>query len=179
MFNDFIDLLGAMNIGWTPDLVNSVGEKCVKVIVSALWYTDPCRKQFIKRSIHLPTALDQFQGYNDWKAKKQKKPQLSFDGLNLHLDHLSQLINQLWLLNPRFKELYDIVSQLADGFNKYRTYLKQQNNSVKVAHSSLTPIRTISESIELVRVPVVNKCDSCYSAVQASLEKHPMNSPIF
>ena len=131
MFNDFIDLLGAMNIGWTPDLVSSVGEKCVKVIVSALWYIDTCRKQFVERSIHLPTVLDRFQGYIDWKAKKQKKPQLSFDGFNLHLDHLSQLINQPWLLNLHFKE---IVSQLVDGFNKYRTYLNQQNNSVKVAY---------------------------------------------
>ena len=73
MFNDFIDLLGAMNIGWTPDLVGSVGEKYVKVIVSALWYIDPCRKQFVECSIHLPTVLNQFQGYNDWKAKKTKK----------------------------------------------------------------------------------------------------------
>ena len=71
MFNDFIDLLGAMNIGWSPDLVGTAGEKCVKIIVSALWYIDPCRKQFIERGIHLPSVLDQFQGYNDWKAKKQ------------------------------------------------------------------------------------------------------------
>ena len=42
MFNDVVDMLGAMNIGWTPDLVGSVGENCVKVIVSALWYIDPC-----------------------------------------------------------------------------------------------------------------------------------------
>ena len=89
MFNDFIDLLGAMNIGWTPDIVSSVGEKCVKVIVSALWYIDPCRKQFIERGIHLPVVLDQFQGYTDWKDKEQKKSQLPFDGLNLHLDHVT------------------------------------------------------------------------------------------
>ena len=81
MFNDFIDLLGAMNIGWTPDIVSSVGEKCVKVIVSALWYIDPCRKQFIERSIHLPVVLDQFQGYNDWKDKEQKNPSFLLMGL--------------------------------------------------------------------------------------------------
>ena len=103
MFNDFIDLLGAMNIGWSPDLVGTAGEKCVKVVVSALWYIDPCRKQFVERGIHLPSVLDQFQGYNDWKTKKQKKPQLSFDSLNLHLDHLTQLLNQPWLFKPPFQ----------------------------------------------------------------------------
>ena len=93
---------------------------------------------------------------------------------------MSQFLNQPWLLNPHFKELYDIVSQLADGLNKYRTYLKQQNDSAKVSHSSLTPTRTISESIELVCVPVVDKCDSCYSVVvQISLEKYTMYSPMF
>ena len=72
MFNDFIDLLGAMNISWTPDVVGTAGEKCVKIMVSALWYIDPCRKQFVERGIHLPSVLDQFQGYNDWKTKKKK-----------------------------------------------------------------------------------------------------------
>ena len=67
---NFIDLLGVMNIGWTPDLVGTAGEKCVKIIVSAMWYIDPCRKQFVERGIHLPSVLDQFQGYNDWKTKK-------------------------------------------------------------------------------------------------------------
>ena len=47
MYNDFIDLLGAMNIGWTPDLVSSVGEKCIKVAVSALWYIDLCMSETI------------------------------------------------------------------------------------------------------------------------------------
>ena len=38
MFNDLSDLLGAMNIGWTPDLVGTAGEKvcqnyCVSIVV--------------------------------------------------------------------------------------------------------------------------------------------------
>ena len=73
MFNDFIDLFGAMNIGWTPDLVGTAGEKCVKIIVSTMWYIDPCQKQFVERGIHLPSVLDQFLGYDDWKKKKKKK----------------------------------------------------------------------------------------------------------
>ena len=107
MFNDFIDLFGAMNIGWTPDLVGTAGEKCVKIIVSTLWYIDPCWKQFVECGIHLPSVLDQFLGYNDWKTKK--KPQLSFDSLNLHLDHLTQLFNQPWLFKPHFKELHGMI----------------------------------------------------------------------
>ena len=144
MFNDFIDLLGAMNISWTPDVVGTAGEKYVKIIVSACWYIDPCRKQLVERGIHLPSVLDQFQGYNDWKTKK-KKPQLSFDSLNLHLDHLTQLLHQPWLFKPHFKELHGMISCLPEGLDKYRVCLKHQTDSMKVAHSSLTPARTISE----------------------------------
>lgn len=47
MFNDVVDLLGAMNIGWTPDVVGSVGENCIKVLVSSLWYIDRSMSQTI------------------------------------------------------------------------------------------------------------------------------------
>ena len=179
MFNDVVDMLGAMNIGWTPDLVGSVGENCVKVIVSALWYIDPCRKQFVERCIHLPSVLDPFEGYNDWKAKKEKKPQLSYDGLTLHLEQLTRLLNQPWLFKPSFKQLHDIINTLAECFDKYRLYLKQQSDAWKINQSLLTPARTISESIELTCVPVVKQCDSRYSIVQAALEEKAMYCPVF
>ena len=63
LFNDVVvDMLAAMNIAWTPDLVSSVGENCIKVLVSSLWYIDPCHKQFVERSIHLLSVLDQLGG---------------------------------------------------------------------------------------------------------------------
>ena len=146
--------------------------------MSSLWYIDPCRKQFAKRSIHLPPVLDPFEGYNNWKAKKEK-PQLSYDELSLHLDHLTRLLNQPWLFKPSFKQLHDIITAFAKGFDKYRVYLKQQNDAWKLNQSSLTPARTISESIELTCVPLVKQCDPRYTGVQASLEEKAMYRPIF
>ena len=40
-----------MNIGWTRDVVSTIGERCVKVITGCLWYVDSCHKQFQDRSI--------------------------------------------------------------------------------------------------------------------------------
>ena len=77
-------------------------------------------------------------------------------------------------LQPSFKQLHAIISALTKGFNKYRVYLKQQNDGWKLNQSSLTPARTISESIELTCVSVVKQCDSRHTAVQASLEKKAM-----
>ncbi len=159
-------------MGWTPDLVSTVGENCVKVLVSALWYIDLCRKQFVEHNIHFPPVLEPFEGYNDWRAKKEK-PQLSYDGLTLHLDHLTRL------LKPSFKQLHEILSALAMCFNKYRLYLKQRNAGCKLNQALLTPARTISESIELLCVPVVSQCDSRYATVQARLEEKAMYCAIF
>jgi len=72
MFSNVIDLLGVMNIGWTPDVVGSGGENCINVLVSSLWYIDPCHKQFVERSIHLPPVLDPFEVYNDEGKKGEE-----------------------------------------------------------------------------------------------------------
>ena len=58
--NDLFGMLAAMNVGWSPHLVTTVGERCVKVLTSALWYIDPCHKQFHDRSISLPPIVDRF-----------------------------------------------------------------------------------------------------------------------
>lgn len=164
--NTLIELLAAMSIGWSPDMVGTVGERCVKFLSASLWYIDPCRHQFHERGIVIPSALDHFEGFNDWKAKKEKKPQLSVEGLNLHLTNLTHLLQQSWLHRSSFKQLHDIIQGLANSFDKYRTYLQQQRDSSVVNRSSLTPCRTISESIELFPVPVVTHCKPEYSRIQ-------------
>ncbi len=41
--NSLIEVLAAMNVGWTRDIVGTAGEKCIKVLSASLWYIDPCR----------------------------------------------------------------------------------------------------------------------------------------
>ena len=100
---------------------------------------------------------------NNWKLKKLKKPQLTYEGLTLHLEKLSSLLQQPWIFapsTPSFKELCLLLNSLADGFGKYSDYLKRQNDAVRMSQMSVTPARTISESLELVHVPIVEKCKS-------------------
>ncbi len=60
---------------------------------------------------------------------------------------------------PLFKELRGIIESLCSGFDKYRTYLKRQGDTItwKLNQGSLTPCRTISESIQLQPVPVTKQ----------------------
>ena len=50
MYNDVLDLLASWNVGWGPDLVQTIGEHCVKTIASVLLYLDPHHPQFKDRS---------------------------------------------------------------------------------------------------------------------------------
>ena len=101
--------------------------------------------------------------------KKIKKPQLSVESLNLHLEQLTSLLNQPWLFSPSFKQLRETIDALADAFNTYRAYLKQQSNAYAINQASLTPARIISESIKLVSVEVVSQCSSQYADIQTAL----------
>ena len=101
------------------------------------------------------------------------------EGLNLHLEQLTSLLNQPWLFSPSFKQLRETIDALAEAFNTYRSYLKQQSNAYSVNQASLTPARTISESIELVPVEVVSQCSSQYADIQTALSTKPMYTPVF
>ena len=36
LYNDVLDLLASWNVGWGPDSVQTIGERCVKTIASVL-----------------------------------------------------------------------------------------------------------------------------------------------
>ena len=66
-------MLQSMNLGWNPDVVSSTGEKFVKTVADTLWILDPHHKQFVDRSCAIPSHFSEFQGFNDWQRKKNKK----------------------------------------------------------------------------------------------------------
>ena len=49
--NDVIDLLSSMNVGWSLDVVDTVGQECIKVIVASLWYLDSHHDRFRDHSL--------------------------------------------------------------------------------------------------------------------------------
>ena len=54
------------------------------------------------RSVNLPIAIAKFEGHNDWKRKKMKKPMLSHDLLKQHETKLTSILSQPWLARELF-----------------------------------------------------------------------------
>ena len=179
MYNDIIDLLASWNIGWSPDTVETVGKKCVKVLCGALWYLDPHHGRFKDRSLPLPACFEKFQGYNDWKRKKEKCPQLSQADLDKHIQALSSLLSQPWSHKLYFKTLQSKLVQLVETMKHYLAYLKRHNEAMKVVHSSRSVARPVEENILLeTRTPVSSVCEP-YQQLQEKLSTFDLYQPLF
>lgn len=179
MYNDIIDLLASWNIGWSPDTVETVGKKCVKVLCGALWYLDPHHSRFRDRSIAIPTSFEKFHGYNDWKKKKEKCPQLSQAELDRHVQAISTLLSQPWSHKPHFKPLQSKLVQLVEALKQYLNYLKKHNEAMKVVHSSSSIMRPVEENILLeTRIPVPSVCEP-YQQLQEKLSTLELYHPLF
>lgn len=152
LYNDLIDYLASLgpDVGWSRDCVETTGKRFVSILRDALWFMDGQHSKFLERGLVLPVHLSQFDGYNDWKAKKLKQPQLSQDKLTYHINTLSDTLLSPWILRQSFKPVFEDVEKLLDCMNKYRTYLRDVSERMNSVHHSSTPARTPSDNMVLL-----------------------------
>ena len=98
IYNKFLHILEDGILGWSPDVVKGTGDKFVKAVSDTLWALDPHHNQFHDRACALPSIFSEFQGFNDWQRRKQKKPQLSQRILEKHIGVLSDYLMQPWYI---------------------------------------------------------------------------------
>ena len=96
LYNDVIECLNSMEVGWTAHNMPR-GQLLMKTLSNALWYSDSHHDTLRERGINIPEPFDKFHGYNDFKRKKEKKPRLSQKGLNHHVQALSNALSQPWI----------------------------------------------------------------------------------
>lgn len=128
LFNDLIDYLCSLGVGWSKDCVDTMGKRFVLSLRDALWYLDSHHDKFADRGVHFPDRLSHFTGYNDWRSKKVKQPQISRDGLTHHIDVLSDTLLSPWMIRAAFKSVLEDVHNLVACMNKYRSHLSDTSN---------------------------------------------------
>ena len=87
--NEVLDVLERIHVGWCPQSLSSIGESCVNQLTAALWYIDAHHKTLRERGLRIYKDLSHVHSFNDWQ-KKIKKPKLSTQGLDGHVQSLSQ-----------------------------------------------------------------------------------------
>ena len=159
-------------MGWSPDLVETVGKRCVKTIVGTLWYLDPHHECFSARSLAIPASFHKFKGYNDWKRKREKCPQLTQHDLDKHVQAISSLLSQPWDHMNRFKKL-SYISRC----NEAISFISE--DAIKEAHSSTSVLRSVEENILLENQMPTLVCQSEYRLLQEKLLSLPAYHLVF
>ena len=177
--NDLLKVLGELKIGWPPDIVNSAGEEFVRKLSATLWYLDCHHANFKNQGIKIPTLFLRFEGYNDYIAKKQKKPRLSKEGLNEHLRNLSALLCQPWFCRPRFVVLRENVEKLTEAVHSYVEYLDRHNQHVQSQHASPVPVRCADDFSDMRTITAVDgPVGEAYVELDKALSDLPLYKPV-
>lgn len=88
-----------------------------------------------------------FEGFNDYKRKKQKCPNLQSNVLNGHAKTLLQLASKQFCVN--WKDLHDDIEKLATTFSSYSTFLDNSTKQQKERQNKFAPSRQIEKDIWL------------------------------
>jgi len=104
------------------DVCASEGVYVVRSLVNALWSIDGCHDALDNATRHrslpaIPEVWTRFKGYNDWSAKKKRKPQLSSDSLSSHSSLLFGMLQKPVLRGKKWERFREAVEGLATVFS--------------------------------------------------------------
>ena len=130
-------VLNDMKVGWRRDSVESTGVTFIRKLTRVLWYLDTHHAKFSTRSIKLPDNFSRFQGYNDFRRKREKEPHLSVPELEEHIKSLSESLMQPWFASKVFDPLRSDIEILLDALLAYKAYLVSKCSKVQEHHQSV------------------------------------------
>ncbi|KAL3875452.1 hypothetical protein ACJMK2_033399 [Sinanodonta woodiana] len=154
----------------------------VLVLVNALWYisgnmsTIEERAAHLTRIKHIPERFLKFDGANDYKRKKQKRPQLTAKDLKLHVQCLFRLISrpftQHWTLRGDIETLTGCLQSYAD-------YLEKANEKQISRQLQMNPVRQIDSNLSIAHRPRQDEILPCYSRLDGQVSQMAMFQPLF
>ena len=117
-------------------------------LTAALWYIDAHHDTLREHGLRIHKDLSHLHSFNDWQ-KKIKKPKLSTQGLDGHVQSLSRLLSQPWLAKTKYSHLRILVESLCDVMFKYKQYLMQQRSRIEDTRHLFQPTHSLAETVEL------------------------------
>jgi len=97
------DWLEEIELGISPDAVNTIGIFFITVVSNTLWYIDPFVETMDDRSCTVPQALNRFFGLNNPKLRKQKVQPVESPKLLEHATNIDTLLELPFMHSERWK----------------------------------------------------------------------------
>ncbi|XP_041356083.1 uncharacterized protein LOC121373482 [Gigantopelta aegis] len=152
LYNDVCVELKRSGAEFPKSLLPDEVMKQVGAIVDLLWYIDGNVSTIQERSTHVPTEITpvpnrflKFEGYNDWRKKKSKKPQLHAKDLDIHTQIVFRLTSKPYV-HVWNNELKNDLNSLAASLSSYASYLKSSNIKQQTRQQQLYPVRQLQAS---------------------------------
>lgn len=158
LLNDVLHHLEQHGMGFSPDVVDGEGSYVVQTIVNALWYVDPHWSTIVQECSARPglsavpvrwRQVFSVTTYNDWQAKKQKRPRLDRSALGAHARALLSLVAKPILAGNDWRAMRDDVEGLATAMMGYCEYLEAACEKQKERQSRPQPVRQISTNVSV------------------------------
>ena len=92
MYNQLLKDLEAYSIGFSIDLVQSIGKTVVDNLSDTLWYLDSHHEIFKDRHLVIPIPFTKYQGFNDYRKNHKSKPHIQPAELNTHIGSLVSIL---------------------------------------------------------------------------------------
>ena len=141
-------------------------------MVNTLWEIDGQHEVFKGRNFPIPACFGSFTGYNQpelSKHRKRERQNMLSTSLRLCANSLFGCLQGVYWERSGWKELKSDVELLASSLSHYSDYLTKQCGTMKRVHSSLHPVRQISDNISLCFLPVCASVSPCFHQLEQKL----------
>lgn len=124
----------------------------------------------------IPERFLQFDGVNDYKKKRHKKPKLSSKDLKLHSQCIFRLITRQF--SKEWISRNDI-EKLASSFDFYAHYLDDANEMQKMRQFSKEPIRQVDTHTSIAYRRASHMVTETYSKLDYAVNELNNFQPLF
>ena len=155
LFNDILSYLVSSDVTVLPTEV-SIVKRLVCVLRDIFWHIDRNHYVFEQRAHPIPSVYSIFTNYNIPERSKHRKrltSNISSDALQDFALELSTILNFSFWNRTGWVELKCNFDSLLFSVVSYCDYLAQKNKKAKINHRSPTPVRDISEHLQLKYIP--------------------------
>lgn len=175
------EILKFLNLVWNSDL--KCGEKLVHALTESLWYIDGHHHLLSERSnIPVPAVFAQFQGYNLPELSKHRKrtlANLNSTTLEHHSRALATCLDSTYWDSSSWKKFKPDFAQLTESVAGYVTHLAKKRKEVSKNQSSVVPVRSLSENMQLYHIPLTGVSEPAVATLSSALLSMQEYEPAF
>lgn len=118
----------------------------------------------------------QYDGINDFKKKKEKKPSLNAKELKLHGQCVFRVASKPYANHWNIK---DELHLLAISLDSYSEYLDNANQNQKMRQEKMHPVRQVDTHMSIQHVEKTNEVLNRYSKLDLALSEMAFFEPLF